>query len=107
MNAVVIFGAHAQSAPVWTYDVPNQAAEQATYDNVLHWTWTQSDKTPEFASTYGGPGSSSFDVHGSSEGDDLWTNYQQYRRTGNALHRTWAQGWRNYFVNGAYRAGFA
>jgi hypothetical protein len=101
------FRAHAQAAPTWTYDVPNQAAEQATYDSALTWAWTASDKVPEFAVTYGGPTSASFDVHDLSEGDDLWTHYQQYRRTGNPLYRTWALGWRNYFVSGAYRSGFA
>jgi hypothetical protein len=102
-QAGVMLGAYAQGAPTWTYDVANQAAEQAMYDNVLNWAWTTSDKTPEFGSTYGGPSGSGFDVHGSSEGDDLWTHYQMYRRTGNPVYRTWAQGWRNFFVSGAYR----
>jgi hypothetical protein len=106
-GTLIAGGARAQAGPVWTYAVPSQADEQATYDNVLKWAWTASDKTPEFASTYQGPASSSFNVHDSSEGDDLWTHYQQYLRTGNSLHRTWAQGWRNYFVSGAYRNGFA
>ncbi len=43
--------------------------------------------------------SSSIDIHGDGEGDDLWTWYQQYLRTGSPLARTWAQRWRDYFVN--------
>lgn len=92
--------ARAQSAPSWTYDVPDQAAEQATYDNVLNWNWTASDKTPEFSNNYSGPDSSGFDIHDAAEGDDLWTHYQQYLRTGNVVYRNWAEGWRDYYVNG-------
>ena len=96
--------ARADIAPFWAYEIADQAAEQATYDNVLNWNWTASDKVPEFSNSYSGPGSSGFDVHDSAEGDDLWTHYQQYLRTGNTLHRDWARGWRDYYASGAYRS---
>lgn len=80
------------------YDVPSQLDEQNTYSSALGWTWAASDKAFDFAADPG-PLSSSIDVHGDGEGDDLWTWYQQYLRTGSALARTWAQRWRDYFVN--------
>jgi hypothetical protein len=80
------------------YDIPSQLDEQATYSNALGWSWIASNKAFDFAAD---PGtlSSSIDVHGDGEADDLWTWYQQYLRTGSALARTWAQRWRDYFVN--------
>lgn len=102
LETCVVSAVRAQSAPAWTYVVPNQAAEQAAYDNVLHWTWTADLKTFHgFASSYGGAVA---DIHGSTEGDDLWTWYQQYLRTGSAQAKSWAQGYRDFYVNGAYEA---
>lgn len=96
--------ASAQSGPVWSYGVADQQAEEDTYDNVLNWTWTASDKQTEFSSTFGGPSGSGNNVHSYSEADDLWAHYQMYRRTGNSTYLTWAQGWRDYYVNGHYRS---
>jgi hypothetical protein len=80
------------------YDVPSRIDEQNTYSNVLGWTWDAADKAFDFVPD---PGvlTSSIDIHGDTEGDDLWTWYQQYLRTGSPLARTWAQRWRDYFVN--------
>jgi len=94
-----IASAQSGGGPGWSYSVPDQAAEQATYDSVLNWNWSASDKVPEFTSFYDGPTVSGFDVHDSSEGDDLWTHYQQYLRTGNPLYKAWARGWRDYFTD--------
>jgi hypothetical protein len=87
----------AQSA-ISFYDLPSQIDEQNTYSNTLGWTWDATDTKFDFAAD---PGvlTSSIDVHGDSEGDDLWTWYQQYVRTGSPLARAWAQRWRDYFVN--------
>jgi hypothetical protein len=65
---------------------------------VLAWTWTAADKQFDFVAD---PGvfTSSVNIHEDTETDDLWTWYQQYLRTGNPLARTWAQRWRDYFVN--------
>ncbi len=38
-------------------------------------------------------------VHGEMEGDDLWTHYNQWKRTGNAINFNWASAWRDFFVN--------
>jgi hypothetical protein len=100
----IVLGAHAQSTPTWTYTVPNQAAEQATYDNVLHWAWTSSDKVFNFPATYQGPvNQAGLDIHNDTEGDDVWTHYQMYLRTGDPHYKVWATGWRNYFVGGYYQ----
>lgn len=80
------------------YDVPSQLDEQNTYSSALGWTWDAADKAFNFAAD---PGvlTSSINVHNDGEADDLWTWYQQYLRTGSTLARTWAQRWRDYFVN--------
>ena len=67
-----------------------------TRASALGWTWDASDKAFNFA-TDPGTLTSSIDVHG--DGDDLWTWYQQYSRTGSALPRAWAQRWRDYLVS--------
>jgi hypothetical protein len=80
------------------YEVPSQIDEENTYTNVLGWMWDARDKAFNFAPD---PGvlTSSIDIHGDTEADDLWTWYQQYLRTGSPLARTWAQRWRDYFVD--------
>jgi hypothetical protein len=83
--------------------MPSQLDEQNTYDNVLHWTWTASDKTPEFATTYGGHTGTGQDVHNDVEGDDCWTHYEQFRRTSLTVFDNWATGTCNlYFRDGDY-----
>jgi len=78
--------------------VPSQLDEERTYTNALNWTWAAANKAFDFAAD---PGvlTAAIDIHGDGEGDDLWTWYQQYLRTGSPLARTWAQRWRDYFVN--------
>lgn len=73
------------------------------YDNVLGWTWSAGGKTPTFPANPVGPisyGSITYE----SEGDDLWSHYQAWKRTRNPIHFQWAQRWRNYFVNNYYNA---
>jgi len=83
-------------------NVPSQFNEQQTYDNVLSWAWTASDKTPSFGAN---PGPLSHgNITDDSEGDDLWNHYQAYKRTGNPMYLQWAQRWRDYFVNSYYNA---
>jgi hypothetical protein len=61
------------------------------------WTWT-ADKEPG-AVTEPVPGYSvvSPDIHGDTEGDDLWTYLMMYRRTGNPVYLNRAQAWASYF----------
>lgn len=90
-----LFAASAESSVF--YELPTQLQEQALYDNILGWAWTQSDKNTTFPSTPGVP--TNIDWHNDTEADDLWNHYQMYRRTGTALYRNWAQAWRDRFVN--------
>jgi hypothetical protein len=46
------------------------------------------------------------DVHGDTEGDDLWTYLMMYRRTGNPVYLNRAQAWLSYFKN-VYRTSQA
>lgn len=66
---------------------------------MLAWAWTAPDKQFDFVADPGALTASNVDIHGDTEGDDLWTWYQQYLRTGNPLALVWARRWRDYFVN--------
>ncbi len=81
-------------------DVPSQLNEQQMYDNVLGWSWTASDKTPTWGANPGPIGG--VNLTDDTEGDDLWSHYQAYKRTGNPIHLQWAQRWRDWFVNGNF-----
>jgi len=83
--------------------LPSQQEEQNTYDNVLNWIWTPTDKLTNFQ--FPAPASVSiFDIHGDTEGDELWNHYQQWKRTGLQVHFDWATIWRNYFVDNYWAA---
>jgi hypothetical protein len=100
-SALVGVATSPNSAALWSYSVPTQADEQATWD-LLGMAWTASDKNTELAAS---PAVPTPDWHDDTEGDDLWTHYQMYRRTiatnpsQAAIYLAWAQAWRNRFVN--------
>ena len=64
------------------------------------WTWNEATANPAYNSAPG-YNITSPDIHGDTEGDDLWSYLQAYnRRSGGRdgyLQR--AQAWRNYYVN--------
>lgn len=74
--------------------MPSLDDERNTY-KAWGWTWT-ADKEPNF------PDDSTYyvthpDVHGDTEGDDLWTYLMMYRRTGQKGYWDRAQAWARYF----------
>ncbi len=77
------------------FAMPTLDDERATYQR---WglTWSPDAEPsvpaqPEFAVT-------DPDIHGSTEGDDLWTSLMMYERTGEAGYLDRATAWRRYFV---------
>lgn len=86
--------------PVGTASVPTLEDERNTYI-AWGWTWTL-NKEPNF------PGDPTYtvrnpNIHGSTEGDDLWTYLMMYRRTGQKGYLDRAQAWLRYFKED-YRA---
>jgi hypothetical protein len=95
------------SIPSWV-QLPTQVDEETYYNTDfgvgtgkdVAWAWTAADKAIEFTVTPpAGVATSPKDIHNETEGDDLWSHYMQYKRTGNSTHLNWATAWRNYFVN--------
>lgn len=82
--------------PVGAFTMPTLEDERNTYRS-WGWTWT-SDKEPgavtEPISNYY---VSNPDIHGSTEGDDLWTYIHMYQRTGNTMYLNRAKAWARYF----------
>lgn len=85
----------APAAPPST--LPSLVDEKATY-TLWGWAWTASDE-PTSTTVPNNPSFSVVDpdIHGETEGDDLWTGLKQYQRTNvlGYLHR--ATGWARYF----------
>ena len=88
--------------------VPTVQDERNTY-TLWGWTWTEATANPVYnqAGPELKPPASSYvitspDIHGDTEGDDVWANLQAYRRrtSGNTGYLQRAQGWRNYYVSG-------
>jgi hypothetical protein len=74
--------------------MPSLEDEKATY-RTWGWTWSP-DQEPNF------PGDPSYyvqdpDIHGDTEGDDLWTYLHMYRRTGEKGYFDRAAAWARYF----------
>jgi hypothetical protein len=75
--------------------MPSLEDERRTYRQ-WGWTWT-SDKEPNF------PGDSGYtvsdpDIHGDTEGDDLWSYLMMYLRTGQRGYLDRARAWARYFI---------
>jgi hypothetical protein len=78
------------------YPMPSLEDERRTY---LTWSWTwAASKEPHFT------GDSAYavrdpDIHGDTEGDDLWTYLMMYLRTGQQGYLDRARAWARYFIN--------
>ena len=75
--------------------MPSLDDERAAYTS-FGWTWA-----PEAEPSY--PGEPDFsvvdpDIHGSTEGDDLWTYMMMYERTGEQGYLDRASAWARYFI---------
>ena len=83
--------------------LPDLQNEKNTYTK-WGWTWAQSIE-PNFS---GDPSYTVVDpdIHGVSEGDDLWTYLMMYLRTGEQGYLDRATAWKNYFLTARTSSGF-
>ena len=80
--------------------MPSLADEKATYTR-FGWTWTKAQE-PAWPVPYPGQPTRTYtvkdpDIHGDTEGDDLWTYLTMYQRTGQPGYLVRAQAWARYF----------
>ena len=71
----------------WSWDVPSLQDETSFYENVMGWTIPSNADSFTNLGAGGYPWSSTNaygfgNIHGDTEGDNLWTWYQQYKRYG-------------------------
>jgi hypothetical protein len=80
----------------WLWDAPSLQDERDFYDNILNWSRTSSDEN--FDSRWPRPPSGGYsDLHNDSEGDDLWTWYQQNKRYQTGFTQGWRDAWLNWY----------
>jgi hypothetical protein len=83
--------------------MPSASDEAATYTK-WNWSWSASAEPSAVTEPITNYGVHNPDIHGDTEGDDLWTNLMMYRRSGNSVYLARAQAWARYFKED-YRAG--
>lgn len=76
--------------------MPSAADEKATYQK-WGWTWSAAAEPASVTEPIANYAVTNPDIHGDTEGDDLWTYLMMYRRTGNSVYLNRAQAWLNYF----------
>lgn len=76
--------------------MPSLEDERSTYRK-WGWTWTASQEPTAVTEPTPGYYVTGVDIHGDSEGDDLWTYLMMYRRTGNTVYLDRAKAWARYF----------
>jgi hypothetical protein len=87
--------------------MPSVQDERNTY-TLWGWTWNEATANPVYSSA---PGYviSNPDIHGDTEGDDLWAYLHAYRRRGSAAsfagYKTRADRWRDFWVSNPSLAG--
>jgi hypothetical protein len=90
------------SGNVGGYAMPSLEDERNTY-RLWGWTWTAKEEPGAVTEPISGYSVANPDIHGDTEGDDLWSYLQMYRRTGNQVYLNRARAWATYFKNG-YRS---
>lgn len=78
--------------------IPSLDDERATYQR-WGWTWTPDKEPGAVTERISGYTVTSPDIHGDTEGDDLWTYLMMYRRTANPVYLNRAKAWLDYFEN--------
>jgi hypothetical protein len=86
------------SGTVGGYPMPTLQSEKDTYTS-WGWTWTANKEPGAVTEPIGSYTVSNPDIHGDTEGDDLWTYLMMYRRTGNTVYLNRANAWARYFKN--------
>jgi len=101
-NFDMIWSVWAQSTSVGGIQMPSLEDERNTY-LAWGWTWTANKEPTAVAEPLPNYTVTNPDIHGDTEGDDLWTYLMMYRRTGNTVYLRRATAWANYLKN-SYRA---
>jgi len=83
--------------PPMSGTMPSLADEKATY---TRWGWTWSTSQEPSYSSAGNYSVSNPDIHGDTEGDDLWSYLNMYRRTNQQGYLQRANAWASYFKSG-------
>lgn len=76
--------------------IPTVQDEKATYQK-WSWTWGANQDSGAITEPVANYQIYDPDIHGDTEGDDLWTYLAMYRRTGNAIYLNRASAWARYF----------
>lgn len=82
--------------------IPSLDDERNTYRG-WGWSWTTDEEPSAVSEPIANYAVVSPDIHGDTEGDDLWTYLMMYRRSGNPVYLNRAQAWASYFKT-KYRA---
>lgn len=101
--AIVLFlsggdGGTEESGLTWEWDIPSKADEEAFYD-LIGWAYTSTDDDFDSRWDADGDGADHTDLHGDSEGDDLWIWDQQDKRYATTLTQNWRDGWLAWYKN--------
>jgi hypothetical protein len=78
------------------YPIPSLQDEKNTYQS-WGWTWTAKKEPGAVTETQTNYTVNNPDIHGDTEGDDLWSYLMMYRRTGNTVYLNRANAWARYF----------
>lgn len=84
------------NATIGGYPMPTLEDEKATYQK-WGWTWTSQKEPSAVTEPIANFVVKDPDIHGDTEGDDLWTYLMMYIRTGNKVYWNRAQAWAKYF----------
>jgi hypothetical protein len=76
--------------------MPSLDDERNTYRK-WGWTWTASQEPSAVREPIANYTVRDPDIHGDTEGDDLWTYLMMYQRTGNTVYLNRATAWARYF----------
>lgn len=76
--------------------MPNVDDEKAAYTK-WGWTWSAAAEPAAVNEPRTNYYVNSPDIHGDTEGDDLWTYLMMYRRSGNTVYLNRAKAWARYF----------
>lgn len=79
-----------------TLTIPSADDERSTYTK-WGWSWSADQEPEAVREPIANYTVSDVDLHGDTEGDDLWTYLMMYRRSGNPVYYYRALAWADYF----------
>jgi hypothetical protein len=99
----LLFAKTSLSGTIKGFPMPTAQDEKDTY-TAWGWTWSPNAEPASVREPIPGYSIGNPDIHGNSEGDDLWTYLMMYLRTNNQVYLDRAKAWAQYFKAG-YRTG--